>query len=283
MDVAIASWARPGKPVNEDLAFAVGPIAGVLDGASIPAGIESCCARDAAWYVRRLVGALVPRMLDADVPLADALADGIAAVATEHQCPRDGASPSAALALARESADALEYLVLADCTVVADVAGAVEHVTDERVAGIDVPLRTRIRQRLRDGATFQHPDHAADMRALAEQQLTVRNTDEGFWVASDDPAAAVHALSGAWPRGAVTRAALLSDGAARAVTTLGVHGSWGELLDALSADDVAACLRAVRDAEDADPQALKLARSSRSDDATIVRLDVGARVPPSAP
>jgi hypothetical protein len=54
VQVTYASIPDPDKACNEDLIAAVDGIAMVLEGASVPAGMGSCCDRDAAWYIHRL-------------------------------------------------------------------------------------------------------------------------------------------------------------------------------------------------------------------------------------
>ena len=56
--VTFSTASRPGKPRNEDFVAATGDIAMLLDGASVPAEMPSCCGCDAAWYVRSLAAVL---------------------------------------------------------------------------------------------------------------------------------------------------------------------------------------------------------------------------------
>jgi hypothetical protein len=70
----------------------------------------------------------------------------------------------------------------------------------------------------------------------------------------------------------VRRAAVLTDGATRAVDTFGLYG-WSDLLDALGATGPAGILKQVREAEAADPQGIERPRNKLSDDATVVYCD----------
>src|SRR4051794_26478644 len=83
--VEIASEAAPDRPVNEDLGFVTGGLVGVLDGVSVPAGIETGCGHGPSWYVRRLAAYLTGGYeRDPDAPLPDLLESAITAVRDDH-------------------------------------------------------------------------------------------------------------------------------------------------------------------------------------------------------
>jgi len=65
----------------------------------------------------------------------------------------------------------------------------------------------------------------------------MRNRDDGYWIAGDDPRAAVHSLTGQYSLANTAtdarRIALLSDGIERVITHLHLYNDAHELLDSL--------------------------------------------------
>ncbi|WP_199564886.1 hypothetical protein [Spongiactinospora rosea] len=93
------------------------------------------------------------------------------------------------------------------------------------------------------------------------------NRESGFWVASVDPLAAEHALTGSVPATAVKAAAVLSDGASRLVDLFAL-ATWRQTMDLLRDDGPAALIEAVRHAEHSDPHGERRPRGKPFDDAT---------------
>jgi len=197
-------------------------------------------------------------------------------VAADHRagCDRVGQAPgpSATVALVRHRGRQLDYLALGDSTLLLETRGGVSQHSDKRLARVAPLLRGQIRSRLRQGRGYDNPAHHDLVGQLVTAERAVRNTEGGYWIASHDPDAAHHALVGTCAIGTgpgeVHRLALLSDGLERAVTVLGVHRSWDELLHALVTEGPAACIDAVRKAEAGDPQGRRHPRTAATDDAS---------------
>jgi hypothetical protein len=243
-----ATIATPGR-TNEDYLAAGPDWAFVLDGATAPSGVDSGCAHDVPWLVRRLGGALARRLAAPGGTAADVLADAIRETCAAHAdtCDlRNPASPSATAALLRLRGGDLEYLVLADSPIVLDAAGEIRPIVDDRLEHL--------------------PSYTVE--AVREQ----RNRPGGFWVASTKPEAAYEAVHGAVPAAEVRRAALLTDGAARYVERFGL-ADWAGLLDLVERAGPAELLRRVRAAEEAEtPAERSRHRGKAHDDATAVFL-----------
>ncbi len=183
----------PGA-ANEDLLLIGADFVVVLDGATAPPGVDSGCRHDVRWLVERLGGQLVlPLLGQSTAPLADLLADAIAAVCAEHADTCDLAnpdSPSTTVSMLRVGAEQVEHLVLADSPIVLrSPEGLVTVLADNRVD-------------LLPEYTF-------------ESVRRLRNQPGGFWVASTAPKAAYEAVSGTTERAVVEVAAVLTDGASR--------------------------------------------------------------------
>lgn len=252
MQVNHATIATPGR-VNEDY-LATGPDwAFVLDGATAPSGVDTGCAHDVPWLVRRLGGELALRLAVPGGTAADVLANAIRATCAAHADTCDlqnPSSPSATAALLRLRGDDLEYLVLADSPIVLDVAGETRPVVDDRLEHL--------------------PSYTVE--AVRDQ----RNQPGGFWVASTKPEAAHEAVHGVVAAADVRRAVLLTDGASRYVERFGL-GNWADLLDLVEHAGPAELLRRVRAAEAAEtPDERRRHRGKPQDDATAVFLRFSA-------
>ena len=234
-----ATIATPGRR-NEDH-FGIGPDwAFVLDGATAPAGVDSGCVHDVVWLVRRLGGALADLLTASEDPLTDVLAEAIDRVRAAHAetCDLNNPnSPSSTVTLLRLRERA-EHLVLADSPLVLDVDGEVRAIIDDRIDRL--------------------PSYTRD--AVAE----LRNSPSGFWVASTDPEAAHHAVTGTTDP--FRRAALLTDGASRHVDHF-AHTDWPGLLDLLDERGPEALLTQVRRAE---TTGTPPPRAKPHDDATVI-------------
>ncbi|MEU8252285.1 integrase [Nonomuraea sp. NPDC048916] len=252
---------------NEDFVGATPDAVVVLDGAGHPSRLPTGCVHTVAWYTRMLGSSLLATLAADDRPLPDVLADSIKTVASLHSSTCDLAhpgSPSATVLLLRRTPDSLAWLALADSVLVLDMNTTPEPVviSDDRLAGVSDGLRTRL-----DSLPTGSSDHEQERYAFVEALLRHRNRDGGYWVASGDPLAAEHALTGSVPTDAVRAAALLSDGASRLVDLFGL-ASWRRLLDILENDGPSALITQVRTAERTDPHGARWPRSKAHDDAT---------------
>ncbi len=247
MQVVYATDAPRGQ-VNEDFLVTGPSWAVVLDGATKHPEVDTGCVHSVAWLVQRLGVALADRLTTSpNLPLADLLAEAIAATCRLHERTCDLSnpdSPSTTVVMARRRNDHLDYLTLADSPLVVEDDGEVRAITDDRTAHL--------------------PDYSpAGVRAA-------RNSPDGFYVASTMPDAAHQAIHGSLPIAGISRAALLTDGAARLVERF--HQlNWPDLLDLLSAQGPDELIRRTRCAEDAEDEIERATRrGKRHDDATAV-------------
>ncbi|MGR6999987.1 protein phosphatase 2C domain-containing protein [Yinghuangia aomiensis] len=196
------------------------------------------------WLVARLGTQLAVGIVDGvGEPLAVILAEAIERVCGMHAGSCDLGhpdSPSSTVAMLRCAGGTVDYLVLCDSPLV--------------IEGGDGSLRTYV-----DDAT------AHLVGSTRDDVRKLRNRPGGFWVASTDPAAAEHALTGSVDAAEVRRVALMTDGLSRLVDRYG--WTWSEILDVAERQGPGAAVRAVREAEVATaPGAFP---GKRHDDATI--------------
>ncbi|MBB5075811.1 protein phosphatase 2C domain-containing protein [Nonomuraea endophytica] len=263
MRVTFATEAAPGRS-NEDFVAATPEAVVLLDGAGTPAGSDSGCSHGAAWFSRTLGSAVLASMTQCKDALASLLAEGIKSVASLHDGTCDlshPGSPSATVVMLRRTADAVQWLVLADSVLVLD-AGEPMVICDDREAQIGASHRAEM-----DALPSGTPEHTQAHRHYVETLRSYRNRDGGFWVAATDPHAADQALTGSMPLDKVHAAALLSDGASRPVDRFAIT-TWPHTLDLLADQGPQALLRQVRDAEHSDPEGKRWPRGKAYDDAT---------------
>lgn len=278
--IELGNVAAVGKTNSDDLVDTAGSAAWLFDGASAHDDPAACEEHDAAWFVCQLSLALAAELSEqADRTLRDTLAAAIGRVSALHArlCPRvpTGHGPSATAVVARRRHQALEYLVLGDSALLVQTGdGEVYHHSDKRLSTIAAHLRDSIRQGLRDGRGYDDPGHHERMRALHVTEQATRNRDGGYWIAADDPHAALHSLTGQYSlantAAGARRFALISDGLERAVTHLQCYTDWHELIDSLFDPGILATVTRIRRAERADPHASRHPRTKPSDDAAAI-------------
>jgi hypothetical protein len=284
MRVRSASAPAPGNPENEDHVFRYGDLIGVLDGATVPEGFDTGCVHGPAWYVRQLAARI--GMAAAERPaaaLTGNLAAAILAVRADHggRCDLDHpGTPSATVCLLRYGGDHLDYLVLCDSPLVQDLGERIEVISDDRLAAAMADLRRQVDSDAELGA---EADRATRFRRAVTLQRARMNQTHGYWVAAANPDAALHALTGSCPLTGpdrVRRAALLTDGAARAVERFGLF-DWRGLLDLLGSAGPGELIRRVRLAEADDGR--RWAGGKRHDDATAVLCEFDESAAPPGP
>ena len=270
MRAAFATSAgSPDRP-NEDFAACTAKAVVLLDGAGTPPGSGSGCVHGVAWFSRTLGTALLA-MLDAGERPAAGLAVAIEEVRDRHSGECDlshPGSPSATVIAIQRTRDALEYLVLADSTLLLRGPGGVRVLTDDREAVVGQQYRTTM-----DALPSGTPEHADALRDYVVTMRQHRNTPNGFWVASADPCAATEAITGTVELDDVHDLALLSDGASRLADRFDLM-TWPQTLDLLAHQGPGSLVEEVRAAEDSDPTGSRWPRGKAHDDATAVYVQV---------
>lgn len=260
--------ARLDRP-NEDFIAASPSAVVLLDGAGTPPGSDCGCAHGVAWFVTRLgVNLLASVTNQPDRALTDCLADAITTTAALHpECDlTHPGTPSATVIAVRLTGQDLEYLVLADSTLVlehTDPTAGPAAITDDREAQVGAAFRGSM-----DAVPIGTPDHADALRAYVEAMRAHRNQQDGFWVATADPAAAYASLTGSVPRADVTGFTMLSDGASRLVDRFHL-ADWTEALKLIRDHGPAALIREVRTAELSDINGQRWPRGKAHDDAAV--------------
>lgn len=253
------------KP-NEDWWIASNDLAIVLDGATIRT--DTGCIHGLPWYVHRLGTALFSAAQSTDTSLPTAIESAIGTVAGLHADTCDLAhpgTPSAAIGIVRDTGERIEWASLGDVAVLVDtISDGVSVTSDDRVSHTAVAERQECdRHELGTQAKLDA------IHAMKPKELASRNREGGYWIASAEPAAAHHALTGSVQRSAVQSFAVYSDGVARA-RNFGLARDEGELLDQLHQQGPGRVIAAVRQAERDDPRGKLVPRNKATDDATAI-------------
>lgn len=267
MRSAIATVSAPSRP-SEDFVAATDDLVIVLDGATTPGHLDTGCTHGTRWFARTLgveiFTQLAPRP---GIPLAEGLADAIAAVAEKHGQTCDTSHPghpSATVAILRESAETYDYLVLADSTVAINTAAGIEAITDDRLDTVATEYHHALRS-----APQGTDEHATAFGNLTTALRRHRNQAGGFWVAAIDPEAAHQALAGSVERSKVISAAVLSDGASIIVDRFHLM-EWPAAFELLASAGPSGLIDKVRKAELSDATGERWPRGKVHDDATAV-------------
>lgn len=274
MRMTYAVQAGGSKP-NEDWIGVEADTMLVLDGVTVPPGVETGCVHGTPWYVASL-GRAVLRSGHGrpDLDLRFVLAEAIRAVRAshDHTCDVDGhGTPAATVALFRRTEAGCDYLVLSDAFMVAELQDNRMCVVSDRILdSLAVSEREAVYREL-----IGTPEHTAALLVMVQAQMELRNRRGGYWVAASDPVAAEHALTGHFEPGQVVRAAVMTDGAARLAEPFDLL-DWRQMLDVAAASAEAVIAR-TREVERSDPEGRCWPRYKTSDDAALVYADL--RVP----
>jgi hypothetical protein len=264
--VRVTASSQPGSPLapNED-AFFVSPdsaTVAIFDGATARTGTG--CTHGVAWYTHSLASTLADHTR---LTPAKALAAAITDTAARHRHACDlshPGTPSAAVAIVQARRKTLRYLLLGDVTVVLDLGHGIRVLTDNRVHGT-----ARAERQAADELPSDSTEKAQALVRMKQAELTARNVAGGYWVAAADPAIVAHAITGDVPLQHLQQAALLSDGAARAVDPFQLC-DWHGLLTILATAGPGELIRQVRAAEATDPVGTRWPRNKIHDDATAI-------------
>ncbi|MGX9706550.1 protein phosphatase 2C domain-containing protein [Laceyella tengchongensis] len=273
---------NPDKNKNEDLVSSFQNVYWVLDGASVPNGLMVPSKIDTKWYVEQLDKGIKKALTSFTEPyqLKEVLHYAIQYV-LDHSNLREYRSvanfvlPSSTVAMVKINNKQMEYLVLGDSYIVTDISDSIRCFTDNRLENVGVEMRSEINHLLQSGNGY-HSDSINNIKMnLVKLEVSSRNQKDGYWIASEKPDAAYHAMTGTLEiKTKGKHVLLMTDGFARAVTTLDLFKSWGELLKFVNNYGLDKCLELIRSKESADPQGQTYPRFKQYDDASALLISI---------
>jgi hypothetical protein len=255
-----------GGSVCEDLIRTIEGAEGaawVLDGTSgfsVSGRSFTDAASDGRWYVETLDSALRSHINDRGsitAPLKLAITETTQRFIQEtdaHVSESDSASaiqrhelPACTVSLLRWDSQQVEYLNLCDASLIYDLS-------DHSVKRITTPgILKKIdknTQRLRNLAESPESDvTASDVESYIRQTRQYANTPGGYWVAQQNPIAALFATTGVLDRSRVETIVLHSDGLNPIVELHDEFSQWSDVLSSAITEGVDAVIEALRQAE----------------------------------
>lgn len=232
----------------------------VLDGVTVSKEFPTGCTHGTPWYVNQLGTRFLAAAAQQQYSLSIALQVAIRSVADIHADVCDLSqigAPSSAVAALRINEHMLEYLVLADITILIKEIQGLTVISDERVSTTVDDLVDR-------------NDYSAEVMNRRERY---RNKEGGYWVAAADPVVVEHAKVGQVSLDGFQCAALMSDGVSRLVAPFR-QTDWHGLLSLARKAGPSALIESVRKVEASDAEKLRWPRFKVSDDATIALIGV---------
>lgn len=280
--VALRNSPALDKLRSEDLIGFFGNVYWLLDGATIPDVVERHPSYDTIWFVRELSLELSRTVCkNAAAPLTELLESALSAVRPRFpELGRSGETPAffppcSTIVLMRLVGDRLEYLLLGDSYLLLSAGGHLEVHVDRRILEVADDLRREYADRIAMDAENPSEEQRRLQRRLVLEELSRRNIDSGYWIASDRPEAARRALQGSFSLNAhPVRVLAMSDGFAAAHTTFDLFDTWESLIEAVTETGFGNTFRRIRERELADPFGRAYRRPSRSDDVSALYLKI---------
>lgn len=255
MFFSVATEPGTRDSANEDWVGISPTTAVVLDGVTVSKEFQGGCIHGTPWYVTQLGTRLFNAAADDAVSLSSVLGSAISSVADLHAdvCDLDQiGAPSAAVAVLRINGQSIEFLALADITILVQSTQGLEVISDERVSATVDDLAGK---------------NNVDAEIMG-RRAHYRNKKGGYWVAAADPNVAEHAKVGVLPLDGFQCAAVMSDGVSRLVKPF-EQMDWPELLSLVQKIGPAALIERIREIETSDISKTRWPRFKVSDDATI--------------
>lgn len=264
-----AMSSSPDRENEDAVAFFPGGMV-LADGAGLPQVLRQGCRHSVAWFSQRIVTEVAARAASAPT-LTDAARAAIVAVRESHDgCTLAGGSPSSTLSVVRRRGDELEYLCLADSSVlVVHPGGGTTEIVDTRIDETAFPAAAALLAEWRvTGELTGEEAHVESFRRTGER---LRNVPGGFWVAHTDENAVDQAATGSLPLTDVEAVVLASDGVTRGVHLVDLHDA-DSLARRLVAGDADAVFAEIRAEEDRHAEEFALQRTKLHDDMTFAVL-----------
>lgn len=252
--------AVPGD-LGEDRVRVARNVVIVLDGAS---GTD--CGVSVGKYVDYLADFLIDILDDnSDASLTEAVSKAIG-LATAALDLAPGRAPSSTVSIVRRSINTVDVLVLGDSPVYVAHSGKIDRLSDDRLARLELPSRSKLFERLAAGHGYDHR-HKEIARQMSHEKAPHMNRSDGYWIAEADTQAGKNALVHSYPAHEVAWCLALTDGVDGPASHLRIAV---EDLAVKDEEGLRETLCRIRDWEnDTDPNGAHLPRFKRHDDKTI--------------
>lgn len=268
-----------GGNINEDIFGVCHHGAWVLDGSTGLTKVNVTKSdSDAMWLVKQWNEYLY-KNINNDMNLYEIIHAGIAHT-KENFRKLQGRNkldyidlPSSSISIIRYNHEYLEYFILGDCCILYKDSDRVQRIYDDRVSRLDKRVIERITE-IRETKKVS----ALEARLMCLEDLKrnrqLKNTREGYWVLGFDEEAVCHALTGKLAVHNKINICMITDGFSQYYDTFNLAENEAEFFKKLENEDVKDLLLQMRRVQDMDEFCEKYPRLKKSDDATLVYLEL---------
>ncbi|WP_394275160.1 hypothetical protein [Luteococcus sp.] len=236
----------------------------VLDGASSFSDVPP--VHDGGWYAERLRNALTVGLATGQQTTTPQIVGrAIRMASADHDEHKQGPCPNSTIALARWDSQWLDLYALGDSSIFCATKSGILEVTDHRINSVGIDVRRKYAQRLRTGSGFDE-HHRELLAELQQKQLSLRNKNDGYWIAGSQPEAA---------RVAEARRLCRSDVKSLILNTDGVPSETARNLleNGAAMEGLQEVLRRLHGHEERDPNGVQVPRGKVHDDKTMVSVE----------
>lgn len=213
----IKDFTKPGATHNEDAIYTCEKFAFVIDGATglLKENISDMPS-DAQWFAQSLKNYLIENLSNYSLSIKDIIRNAILEINKKYNhfkgADKITSKPSASIALFRIYNDILEYFILGDCAlIIKDYKNKIKHIKINDLTNLD-----NLNIKKMKSIACKNQIDVIDARNLINNDLLKtrlsQNTEEGYWIISDNLEAVNHALCGTMPVKNIKELIGISDG-----------------------------------------------------------------------
>ncbi|MBQ8424549.1 MAG: hypothetical protein IJX17_00835 [Clostridia bacterium] len=268
-------FTMPAKEINEDAMYICEKFGFVLDGATgLLKENVSPIKSDAAWFTQIFREFLINNLDDTSKSIQEIIIKGIIEIDNAYMSFPNAeyvkSKPSSGVAIYRINNDKLEYFILGDCSfLVSDKTGNITHLKLDDLTRLDAININKMAE-----IAKKQNINVVDARVLINDDLVktrlMQNTDEGYWILSDDTEAPSHALVGEIQLDSISQIVGTSDGFSQIYDTFFIYTK-EELMAKLSSNTpIEELYKTLCNEQDKDAFCNEKPRFKLRDDATLI-------------
>jgi len=271
----INGFTMPAKELNEDAMYVSEKFGFVLDGATgLLKENVSPIKSDAAWFTQTFREFFINNLGDMSKSFQEIVIKGIIEIDNTYMSFPNAetvkSKPSSGAAIYRINNDKFEYFILGDCSfLIEDTKGTVTHLKLDDLTRLDAININKMAKIAKEKGI-----NVVDARELINDDLVktrlMQNTDEGYWILSDDTEAPSHALVGEIPLENINQIVGTSDGFSQIYDTFFIYTK-EELIEKLqNGTSIETLYKTLCTEQDKDALCNEKPRFKLRDDATLI-------------
>lgn len=267
-----------GKEWNEDFAFACEDFAFVIDGATGMFNQKiSSDLSDAKWYSNNLGKYLITALNNYDKSLTEIMKDAINKLKVDFLNIAKGQeildTPSAAIIICRIKNNIMEHFSLGDCGFLIKQNKIIKNIIKNDISILDqknidsmIQLSQEKHINILEAKELLNDDFIAKRKK--------KNKPNGYYIASDDPSACDHALTGSIKLNKNNQLLLYSDGFSQIWEVMKIYNE-EEIFNKLDKKySLKSFIEELREKQNSDPFCNNYPRTKKSDDSSAVYIKI---------